>query len=242
MPNKTAKKILFTSGKGGVGKSTLAVCMARCLSKQDKKVLMIDCDVCLRSLDILLGLSKSAVYDWSDVLEQRCKPKDAVITKNGIYLIVAPNNEIEATEKQMKEFIKNYEEDYDYILIDSPAGVGRGFKMALAMAESALVVSTPDSVCVHSSCIAAQKSEDYGVSTRLVINKFKKSAVRKSKLLNIDSVIDETGVQLIGVVPNDEKFSQEMLNGIHPQESRKAVKEIERIILRLDNQQINLVL
>lgn len=242
MPKEKARKILFASGKGGVGKSSLAVCMAYRLKDKGYKVLMIDCDICLRSLDILLGLTKNAVYDWSDVVNDRCSAKDAITCENGPSLIVAPNNDVDVTVEQMQELVKNYEDDFDYILIDSPAGIGKGFRLALSMADEALVISTPDSVCVHNACVAADKIRESGIEPKLVINKFSKREVLKAKLLNIDSVIDETGVKLIGVVPQDKKFSLNLLNGINLQNNIKAVKEMDRIIKRLDNISVELVL
>lgn len=242
MPEGKARKILFASGKGGVGKSSLAVCMAKRLFSKGGKVLMVDCDICLRSLDILLGLSKKAVYDWSDVIKGNCNPNDAIIQERGPSLLVAPNNDIDIKIEQAKDLIKNYEEDFDYIIIDSPAGIGKGFKLALSMADEALVISTPDTVCVHSAYIAAEKIYDEGIVPRLIINKFSKREVLKSKLLNIDTVIDETGVRLVGVVPKDEKFSISLLNNQILDDNIKAVKELDRIIKRLNNQTIELVI
>jgi len=242
VPEKVAKKIVFASGKGGVGKSTLAVSMARRLYSKGFKVLIIDCDIGLRSLDIMLDLSGKMVYDWSDVIFNRCSAKDAMVKGESPVLLAAPNSDVEVTPQDMQKLVKCYEKAFDYIIIDAPAGIGKGFNLALSMADEALLVSTPDVVCARSSGVAAQKIFDAGIEPRLVINKFNKVEVIKGNLLNIDSIIDQTGAMLIGVVPEEKQLAHFVLKGKEPDDGLKSIKAIDRIINRFNGENIKLVL
>lgn len=201
-----AKKIVIASGKGGVGKSSLTVGIGKALAAMDKKVLLIDCD-CLKSIDLLTGITEFLLYNWGDVVKGRCESSDAVYEADDLSVVTCPDSYEDTTEEQMKELIKEYEDYFDYILLDSPAGIDRGLTLACSVADRGLVISTPDLVCVRSACIAAREMAKHGVSdTRLVINRVKKRDVTRGRLLNVDSVIDSTEIQLIGVVPEDAKI------------------------------------
>lgn len=242
MPEKVAKKIVFASGKGGVGKSTLAVSMARRLYSKGFGVLMIDCDIGLRSLDIMLDLSDKTLYDWSDVIFNRCSARDAIVCGKGPSLLVAPNIDFEVTPQEMKKLVLCYEKAFDYIIIDSPAGIGKWFNLAISIADEALLVSTPDVVCARSSGAAAQKILGLGIEPKLVINKFNKLDVKRGSLLNVDSVIDQTEAMLIGVVAEEKQLANYVLKGKEPDEGLKSIKAIDRIIDRINGKRIKLVL
>lgn len=204
-----AEKIVVASGKGGVGKSSCSVGIGKELSNKGYKVLLIDTDIALRSLDVLLGVSDRVVFDWGDVICERCSDKKAVIKCKKVDLLSCPLRFDEKfTPEAMKKTVMLYDKDYDFIIIDSPAGVGTGFDIATAAADRALIISTSDRVCVRSACRAAEKLYEKGIDdVRLIINRFVSKSVKKNKLLNIDSVIDDTTVQLIGVVPEDENIT-----------------------------------
>ena len=240
MSDKKAKKIMFTSGKGGVGKSTLSTTFSKLLVAGGDKVLIIDFDVSLRTLDIMLGVSTLVVYDWGDVIDDVCNSQTAIISKNGLDLLAAPNKSIKPTSDDIKRLISFYEDNYDYIILDCPAGVGEILDLTLSVADLAIVVSTPDFVCVHSASVAAEKINDAGVESRLLINKFKKNITSSGRALSVDDVIDATETQLIGIVPEDLYLSLSLLNGEMLDANLKSVKAMSRVVQRVKGKYIKL--
>lgn len=227
------KKLLFTSGKGGVGKSTLSVSFAKLLSQRGNRVLLVDFDMALRTLDIMLGVGNMVLYDWYDVIDGRCTPSQAILSSDrGPDLLAAPPDRPYFDNSSVEWLINQYEDSYDYIILDSPAGVGRGFEAASCTAGFAFVVSTPDIVCVRSAEVAGEKLEKAGIETRLLINRFERKRVNKGRLLNIDETIDRTGMQLIGVVPDDDRLSERTQQGLPLDGRRKSTRAMERIIDR----------
>lgn len=204
-----AEKIVVASGKGGVGKSSCSVAIGKELSTRGFRVLLVDTDIALRSLDVLLGVSDRVVFDWGDIICGRCSSEKAIIKCEKGALLSCPLRSSDAfTPQAFKETIMLFDRVYDYIIIDSPAGVDIGLDIASAPADRALIISTSDKVCVRSASKAAQRLSELGISDiRLIINRFVPKPVRRNKLLNIDSVIDSTAVQLIGVVPEDENIT-----------------------------------
>lgn len=204
-----AEKIVVASGKGGVGKSSCSVAIGKELADRGYKVLLIDADIALRSLDVLLGVNDRVVFDWGDVICERCTHRKAIIRCKRVDLVSSPLQDDERfTPEAMKKTVMLYDKMYDFIIIDSPAGVDIGLDIAAAAADRALIVSTSDRICVRSASRAAQKLYEMGIDdVRLIINRFVRRPVRRNKLLNIDAVIDNTTVQLIGVVPEDENVT-----------------------------------
>ncbi len=208
-----AKIITVLSGKGGVGKSTFCVNTAIALCEKGKKVLLVDGDVGLRSLDMLLGVDNMVLYDWSDVLENRCdKDKARLFYNDNLQLLPAPLQISENLDADtFKSIISQYADEYDYIFIDSPAGLGHMPKLYVKCADECIVVATPDNVSARSAGITGNHLVDLGIKEnkiRLVINRFDKNAVKMGKLLNVDDVIDITYLRLLGVVPEEKKLSQ----------------------------------
>ena len=206
-----ARIFTVVSGKGGVGKSTFCVNTALALCRNNKKVLLIDGDIALRSLDLLLGIDDMVLYDWSDVMSQRCDADKARLFYNeNLQLLPAPLEQPdELNLETFKNLLSQYSDKYDYIFIDSPAGIG---KLPLTYALSAdfcIVIATPDNVSARSAYIAGTQLSQAGIADkniRLVINKFNPKAIKQGKLLNLDEVIDITYLRLIGVVPEDKKI------------------------------------
>ena len=199
------------SGKGGVGKSTLCANVAVSLSQQGKKVLLIDGDVSLRSLDLLLGLDEMVLYDWSDVITERCdKDKARLFFDDNLQLLASPIELPESFDKDVfKALLSQYSEDYDYIIIDSPAGIGELPLIYAQCAHTCLIVATPDNVSARSAYIAGNELVRAGIDDNtifLIINRFDPFAVRRSKYLNIDEIIDITYIKLLGVVPEEKKI------------------------------------
>lgn len=237
-----AEIILVTSGKGGAGKSSFTAGISRALAADGKKVLAIDCDIGLRSLDLLLGVSDKVVFDWGDLLLGRCTAEQAVVSAE-VDLLAAPSRFNDAfTPEAVSETVKPFKSKYDYIFIDSPAGIDRGFELAASSAEKAVVVSTPDSICVRSCSRAFDELAKLGVSeVRLIINMFEVKPVCKHKLLNIDQCIDETGVQLLGVVPRDPNLGYCSVTGNIPGEFSPSTLAFSRIAKRITGKRVPLV-
>ena len=239
-----AKKIVIASGKGGVGKSSLTVGLCRALHGRERRVLAVDCDVGLRSLDLLFQAGDALVFDWGDVLRGSCSPQQALIDVGGISLLAAPVHEsADFTTARMREMITSYDDDFDYILIDAPAGVVGEFALAAAMADSALIVATADSVCLRSAGRAADVLRDVGVADRrLVLNRFHRAAVEHSFLVNVDDAIDMVGVQLIGVAPEDPEVTFRLPKGEPLPKKSPAGAAWERIAARIEGENVPLKL
>lgn len=238
-----AKKIVVASGKGGVGKSSVSAGLSCALQRAGHNVLVVDCDIGLRSLDIMLGASENMLFNWGDVITGRC-PADRALTPTayGPMLLCAPKDfEHEYTAEAMQKLAAEYEERFDYMIFDSPAGVGMGFKLSAAAADTAIIVATPDEVCVRNGAIAADNLANLGIEqSRLIINRFDVKATVKRKLLNIDDVIDSTRLRLLGIVEQDSAVSFNLSRGKPLPERSKAAKAFARIADRLDGKRIPL--
>lgn len=237
-----AEIILVSSGKGGSGKSSFTAGVSRALAACGKKVLAVDFDIGLRSLDLLLGVSDKVVFDWGDLLLERCTAEQAIVSGN-VDLLAAPLRFNSAfTAEAVAKMMKSLKPHYDYIMIDSPAGIDRGFELAAAGAERAVVVSTPDSVCVRSCGRAFDELDKMDISDiKLIINMFEVKPVCRHKLLNIDQCIDETGVQLLGIVPRDPNLGYCSVTGVTPGEFSPSTLAFSRIAKRITGKRVPLV-
>ena len=203
-----AKIFTVVSGKGGVGKSTFCTNIALSLCEKGKRVLLVDGDAGLRSLDLLLGVDEMVLYDWSDILSGGCDHIKARLFYNeSLQLLPAPIEEPETLSvEEFKKIIELYKAEYDYIFIDAPAGVGELTKIYAQCADECIVVATPDAVSARSASVAGDELIKLGIKEekiRLIINRFDKKAVKRGRLLNIDEVIDRTYIRLLGVVPEE---------------------------------------
>ena len=237
-----AKKIVIASGKGGVGKSTTAAMLGKALAAQGKKTLLVDCDAGLNTLDLLLEPQTPTPYNWLDAAGEACEPDDAVcVIGENLSLMAAPAAlPADCPEDCILAMTETMEDDYDFILLDAPAGLGMGLKRAALPADSALIMATADAVSVQGAGRAQEVLRSYGVEeTRLVINRYDVKAAKKGRFLDIDSVIDRTLVQLIGVVPEDPELSA---YSVTKQLSRRAksTAAYERIALRLQGKNARL--
>ncbi len=200
--------VVVTSGKGGVGKSTVSVGLACALAKRGQRVLIIDSDAGLRSLDLMLGVADQTVYDLSDIFARRCETSAAIYESpvcENVFLIPAPATlEGLCTPTEMQYLCEGLAEVYDTVIIDCPAGIGRGFQTAIAAADRAIIVATPDAVCARDAFITSSLLDRYDISYKMVINRLRPRAVMKAKLPDIDDIIDMAQVPLLGVIPEDE--------------------------------------
>lgn len=228
-----AKIFTVASGKGGVGKSTFCANIALSLCEKGKRVLLVDGDAGLRSLDLLLGVDEMVLYDWSDILSGRCEPSKARLFYNEkLQLLPAPVEHPEnLTIEDFKKILSIYDAEYDYIFIDAPAGTGELTRIYAQCAEECIVVATPDEVSARSACVAGNELMKIGVkeeNLRLVINRFDKKAVKRGRLLNIDEVIDRTYIRLLGVVPEERDL-------MYASVSEKALSEYSEAKIAFNN-------
>ena len=239
-----ANIMAVVSGKGGVGKSTLTAGIGAALTKRGQRVLLMDCDAALRSLDVLLGVTERLVFDVSDVAEGRCTPSQAVYecaSCPGLYMVAAPLGK-PLLPRVSRAVTQTLAEGFDWVLIDAPAGVGSGFVSAVAPAQQAIVVATPDAVSVRSAGVARIALERAGIREhRLILNRFSAARFSRTKSFDdLDVLIDRVGVQLLGVVPEDAAVSLMAARGI-PLLSKGACSEaFARIAARLSGQRVPL--
>lgn len=235
-----AQKIVVASGKGGVGKTTLVVAVAQALAADSHSVLIIDCDN-LGGIDIILGAQETVVYNWGDVILDRCSLNDAVYRTGDIYLMPGPRDYEGVTVQRIKQLISSLDNQFDYIFLDSPAGIQLGFIVALVAADRGLVVSTADSVSARSAFLTAQAMNKYGMrDVRLIINRVVKRDITKRGFLNIDSMIDRTQIKLIGVVPEDRHLRLCPTGGRAYKKGWQSYKAISNIAARIQGNDIPL--
>jgi len=202
--------IVVTSGKGGVGKTTTTANIGTGLASLGYKVAMLDTDIGLRNLDVVMGLENRIVYDIVDVAHGNCRLKQALIKDKrfeNLFLLPAAQtkDKTAVSVEQMKELTKNLKQEFDYVLIDCPAGIEQGFKNAIAGAERAIVVTNPEVSAVRDAdriiglLEAAELHEPM-----LIINRLRPNMVKKGDMMNIFDVEDILAIKILGVVPEDE--------------------------------------
>lgn len=212
--------IVVASGKGGTGKSTVCICLSVSFVKQGKKVLLIDCDCGMRGLDIMLDMEQEILFDASDAVCGNCSFEEAIYkSKNNknLYLMSAPfDAENELSPRVFKQLVESVKDDYDFVIIDSPAGIGSGFITAATPAGRALVVVNAEPTSVRGGVKVRRKLENLGISNiRLVINRFDRKVFSQLGFYDdLDDVIDASGTQLIALVPFDIRISVIMQRGI----------------------------
>lgn len=204
--------IVVTSGKGGVGKTTTSANVGTGLAKLDKKVVLIDTDIGLRNLDVVMGLENRIVYNLVDVVEGNCRIKQALIKdKRYPTLFLLPSaqtrDKTSVTPEQMKKLTEQLKEEYDYIILDCPAGIEQGFKNAIAGADRALVVTTPEVSAVRDADrIIGLLEANEMKQTHLIINRLRMDMVKRGDMMSAEDVVEILAVDLIGVVPDDENI------------------------------------
>ncbi len=203
--------IVITSGKGGVGKTTTTANIGIGLSILGKKVLVIDTDLGLRNLDVVLGLENRIVYNLVDVIEGSCRLKQALIQDKrypGLCLLPSAQtrDKTSVSPEQMTKLISEIREDYDFVLLDCPAGIEQGFQNAIAGAERAIIVTTPEVSSIRDADRIIGLLEASGIRrNELVINRLRIDMVRRGDMMSVDDVTEILAVDLLGVIPDDEQ-------------------------------------
>lgn len=202
--------IVITSGKGGVGKTTTTANIGAGLSGFDKKVVVIDTDLGLRNLDVVMGLENLIVYNLVDVIEGTCRLKQALIRDKryeNLYLLPSAQTKDKSaiSPGQMKKLMAELKEEFDYILIDCPAGIEQGFQNAIAGADRAIVVTTPEVSAIRDADrIIGLLEKNHLRDNVLIINRIRMDMVKRGDMMSVDDVTEILSIPLIGAIPDDE--------------------------------------
>lgn len=236
---------MVASGKGGVGKSSLTVCIGRELARLGQKVLLVEMEPGLGTLDLMLGLSHG-VCDLSDLLSGGAALQDAALPvegQSGLQAILAPiDGQFSYEEEAFARLMKELKGQFDQILIETPPGFGSAFSAAMKAADGAILVSTPDRPCLRDvRAVSDRLDQKPDLTQRLVINRLEvKSFLRRRPLMDLDEAIDTAGARLLGVVPQDEDLPYRLSDGVALFPSSRARQACRRIAQRLLGQQVPL--
>lgn len=203
--------IVITSGKGGVGKTTTTANLGTALALQGKKVCLVDTDIGLRNLDVILGLENRIIYDLVDAIEGRCKIHQALVKDKRfdelLFLLPAAQttDKTAVTPQQMKQLIGELKRDYDFVLIDCPAGIEQGYKNAVAGADKAIVVTTPEISAVRDAdrIIGLLEQEEIE-PPKLIINRIRPHLMNRGDTLDVNEITTHLSIDLVGIIPDDE--------------------------------------
>lgn len=202
--------IVITSGKGGVGKTTTSANVGTGLAILGKKVVLIDTDIGLRNLDVVMGLENRIVYNLVDVVEGNCRMKQALLKdKRYPNLFLLPSaqtrDKTAVSPGQMVKLVDDLREEFDYILLDCPAGIEQGFQNAIAGADSAIVVTTPEVSAIRDAdrIIGLLDAADMG-RIELIVNRIRMDMVKRGDMMSLDDVMDILAIDIVGAVPDDE--------------------------------------
>lgn len=234
--------IVITSGKGGVGKTTTTANIGTALALMEKKVCLIDTDIGLRNLDVVMGLENRIIFDVIDVIEERCQLKQALIRdKRFEYLSLLPaaqtSDKNTLTTDGMKKIVAELKQEYDYIIIDCPAGIEQGFQNAVAGADRAIVVTTPEKSSVRDADRIIGLLEQTDTDTpNLVINRIRNHMMKNGDMLEVDEITQVLSIDLLGIVIDDDAVIKATNNGepvaVHPNSKASiAYRNIARRIL-----------
>lgn len=240
------KVIVVTSGKGGVGKTTSTANLGSALALIGKTVAVVDADVGLRNLDVVMGLESRIVYTSMDVIEKQCELQKALVRDRrveGLMLLAASqkNNKDDIQPEHMKSICERLSVDYDFVLVDSPAGIEQGFQNASAGADEALIVTTPDVSALRDADRMIGLLLNDGVEPiNLVLNRFSPELVKSGDMVDVPDVLDLLSIDLLGIVPEDEGVIASTNRGIPLVYSENApgAQAYRRIARRITGQQV----
>jgi len=202
--------IVVTSGKGGVGKTTTSANVGTALALLGKKVCMVDTDIGLRNLDVVMGLENRIVYDLVDVAEGRCRLQQALVKDKRfeeLYMLPAAQtkDKHDVSPEQVRDIVLELKKEFDFVIIDCPAGIEQGFRNAVAGADRAIVVTTPENAAVRDADRVIGLLEQSQITAKLVINRIRPAMLKTGDMLEIDEVCQVLAIDLLGIVPDDEK-------------------------------------
>ena len=203
--------IVVTSGKGGVGKTTTSANVGTALALSGKKVCLVDADIGLRNLDVMMGLENRVVFDLVDVIEEKCRPEQAVVKdkrfEDRLFLLPASQTKEKSavSAEQFAMLVQKLKQAHDYVLIDCPAGIEQGFRNAVAGADQAIVVTTPENTAVRDADRVIGLLEKETIERpKLIVNRLRQQMVQRGDMLDVDEIVQVLAVDLLGVIPDDE--------------------------------------
>jgi septum site-determining protein MinD len=239
------RAIVITSGKGGVGKTSATANLGLGLARHDRKVALVDCDTGLRNLDIILGLENRIVYHLVDVVRGRCQVRQALIKdKRYANLSLLPTSQVDQKDavspEQMRDLIAQLKEEFDFVLLDCPAGIEQGFRNAVAGADEAIVITTPDVSPVRDADRVIGLLQNSLGDPQLIINRMNIKMVERGDMLNQQDVLDILAVRLLGIVPEDEEVVVAGNRGAPAilNEKSRSGQAYERIVRRLLGEEV----
>ena len=245
----SGKTIVMTSGKGGVGKTTATANVGTALALRSNRVAVIDTDIGLRNLDVVMGLENRIVYDLVDIVEGRCRLEQALIRDKhagDLYLIAAAQTRDKdcITTQQLVGLCKRLEDDFDYVIVDCPAGIEQGFRNAIAAAQEALVVTTPEVSAIRDAdrVIGLLQAADIH-QIKLIINRINPELVRRGDMMDASDVLEMLAVDAIGLVPSDDRVITSTNSGtpvVYDPQSASG-REFVRIAARIDGEHLPLI-
>ncbi|MEC4985989.1 MAG: septum site-determining protein MinD [Oscillatoria sp. PMC 1068.18] len=204
--------IVITSGKGGVGKTTVTANLGAAIALQGRKVALVDADFGLRNLDLLLGLENRIVYTAVEVMARECRLEQALVKDkrlNGLVLLPAAQNRNKEsiTPEQMKLLVNALTKRYEYVIVDCPAGIEMGFRNAIAAASEAIIVTTPEVAAVRDADRVVGLLEAHGIKQiNLIVNRLKPEMVQLHDMMSVEDVLEILAIPLLGIVPDDERI------------------------------------
>lgn len=234
------RAMVITSGKGGVGKTTATANLGSVLAQSGCKVCVVDADIGLRNLDVVLGLENRIVYNLVDVITGRCRARQALIKdkrNEHLYLLPASQSDDKSavSPAQMRQLCQDLKKEFDYTLIDCPAGIEQGFRNAIAGADQAIIVTTPEVSAIRDADRVIGLLQAEGIDSQLIINRLNPALVRRGDMLDQQDVIDILAIELLGIVPEDEGIviSTNKGNPAAFNEDYEASKAYRRIARRI---------
>ncbi|MDE5083628.1 MAG: septum site-determining protein MinD [Trichodesmium sp. St16_bin2-tuft] len=242
--------IVITSGKGGVGKTTCTANLGMALAQQGRQVAVIDADFGLRNLDLLLGLENRIVYTAVEVLSGECRLEQAIVRDKRqprLSLLPAAQNRLKeaVTPQQMQELIDMLIPKYEYILIDSPAGIEQGFQNAIAPAQEALIITTPEISAVRDADRVIGLLEAHNIKKiNLIVNRIKPQMVEADEMMSVQDVEEILAIPLMGIIPDDEKVIVSTNRGeplVLTENPSQAGLEFNNIARRLDGEKVDFI-
>lgn len=247
----SATVITVTSGKGGVGKTTITANLATALALLGRKVVAIDSDIGLRNLDVVMGLENRIVYDLVDVVEGRCRLRQAMIKDKRLpelYLIPAAQtrDKMSVSPSDMILVCDQLREMVDYVVIDSPAGIERGFRNAVAPADRVIIVTNPEVSAVRDAdrIIGMIEAEEKGPG-QLLVNRIKPAMVARGDMLSIEDILEILAIDLLGVVPEDESILISTNRGVpvvmNATNSASASQAFRNVAQRIEGRDVPLI-
>jgi septum site-determining protein MinD len=243
----SARRIVITSGKGGVGKTTTTANLGAALAQAGRRVVLVDTDIGLRNLDLVMGLEKRIVFDLVEVIEGRCQLRQALIRDKRfeslkVLAAAQTRDKTAVSEEQMDKLMGELAKSADYVIIDCPAGIEHGFRNAIAGAREAIVVTTPEVSAIRDADRVVGKLREREMPLQLIINRVRPEMVKTGEMMSVEDVSEILGADVLGVIPDDEEVIDTTNRGepLVLDETQKLAAIYRRIARRLEGEELPL--